>query len=218
MHRIRKWSREYSKELAARRLYRLSISLLYARPHWLLITLTPGSVWLMPRLYKSSKTLPKKMSCGFSLLLLRSRSSSRKKNRKPESRDPSTSWKSLKFFQIFLPWKRIKSRFLSLGFNNFFFSENSAWNWSATRWERHATPDMISNIYTIDLVIGLNSLLFYLYIFDNLLSSFRGISPEDKRKKRSFNSKSRGIVDCSQIMWLHFVGGSDPGTDQGQNR
>jgi hypothetical protein len=66
---------------------------------------------------------------------------------------------------------------------------------------------MISNIYTIDLVIGLNSLLFSLYIFDNLLSSFRGISPEEKRKKRSFNSKSRGIVDCSQIMWLHFVGG-----------
>jgi hypothetical protein len=45
-------------------------------------------------------------------------------------------------------------------FQQLFFLENSAWNWSATRWERHATPDMISNIYTIDLVIGLNSLLF----------------------------------------------------------
>ncbi len=125
MHRIRKWSREYSKELAARRLYRLALSLFYMpRPHWLLITLTPGSVWLMlcPDSTKAAKRFRKKwaavfLCCCYVVVGV----VGGKINRKPESRDPSTSWKSLKFFQIFLPWKRIKSRFLSLGFNNFFF-------------------------------------------------------------------------------------------------
>jgi hypothetical protein len=78
----------------------------------------------MPRLYKSSKTLPKKMSCGFSLLLLRS--SSRRRKKKSEA-GIKGSLNILKISEILPDFSAVKADQISISFpwfqQLFFFRE-----------------------------------------------------------------------------------------------
>jgi hypothetical protein len=67
----------------------------------------------MPRLYKSSKTLPKKMSCGFSLLLLRS--SSRRRKKKSEA-GIKGSLNILKISEILPDFSAVKADQISISF------------------------------------------------------------------------------------------------------